>query len=171
MALLSAPGAQQNAFAVRYVPSTTPDTDPGRWRISMASADGKDAIVKQVENGQFSSSAEWTHLALVYDGFARQLKLYVNGELEEIACADTDGDGVSDETSCADRIAQVDDVLSFKGTQPLQLGRAKTGTTWGQYWPGAVSDVWAFQGTLTDAQVARLAIGIPGMATDVPSGD
>ncbi|MGW7753854.1 LamG-like jellyroll fold domain-containing protein [Streptomyces violaceusniger] len=170
-ALLSAPGAQQNAFAVRYVPSTTPDTDPGRWRISMASADGKDATVKQVENGQFSSSAEWTHLALAYDGFAKQLKLYVNGELEEIACADTDGDGVSDETSCADRIAQVDDVLSFKGTQPLQLGRAKTGTTWGQYWPGSVSDVWAFQGTLTDAQVARLAIGIPGMATDVPSGD
>ncbi|MGW4074390.1 LamG domain-containing protein [Streptomyces asiaticus] len=171
VALLSAPGALQDVFAVRYVPSTTPDSDPGRWRISMASADSKDATITHIENGQFSSPADWTHLALVYDGFARQLRLYVNGELEETACADTDGDGVSDDAACTDRISQADNVLSFKGTQPLQLGRAKTGTTWGEYWPGAVSDMWSFQGALTDTQIAQLAIGMPGMPTDVPGGD
>ncbi|MEU0806046.1 LamG-like jellyroll fold domain-containing protein [Streptomyces sp. NPDC005970] len=169
--LLSAPGSAQSAFAVRYVPSATPDTDPGRWRISMADADSKDATVTQVDNGQFYSPAEWTHLALVYDGFAKQLALYVNGELEESACADADGNGDADDTACSDRFSWAENALSFKGTQPLQLGRAKTGTTWGEYWPGAVSDVWAFQGALTDAQVSQLAIGLPGRATDVPSGD
>lgn len=168
--LLSAPGAAQSAFAVRYVPSTAPDTDAGRWRISMADTDSKDAVVTQVDNGQFSSPADWTHLALVYDGFARQLKLYVNGELEEAACTDADGDGDADDAACGDRISWSENALSFRGTQPLQLGRAKTGTSWGEYWSGAVSDVWAFQGVLTDAQVSQLAIGLPGRATDVPGG-
>lgn len=63
-------------------------------------------------------------------------------------------------------------MLTFKSTQPMQLGRAKTGTsTWGDYWPGAVSDMWAFQGVLTDDQVRQLAVGMPGMPTEVPGGD
>ncbi|MEV6938528.1 hypothetical protein AB0N19_29940 [Streptomyces sp. NPDC051132] len=54
----------------------------------------------------------------------------------------------------------------------MQLGRAKTGaSTWGEYWPGAVSDVWAFQGALTDAQVELLAVGEPDLPTDVPGSD
>ncbi|MGW7169767.1 LamG domain-containing protein [Streptomyces sp. NPDC054884] len=170
--LLSAPGTRQNAFAVRYEPSATPDTDPGRWRIAAAGTDATGATVAQVDNGQFFSPTDWTHLALVYDGFSKQLSLYVNGELEEVACADADGDGASDETACTDRFSWAEDVLSFKASQPMQLGRARTGTnTWGEYWPGAVSDVWAFQGTLTDAQVALLAVGQPGMATEVPGSD
>ncbi|MFJ6570662.1 LamG-like jellyroll fold domain-containing protein [Streptomyces sp. NPDC091292] len=171
VALLSASGAVNNAFAVRYVPSATPDTDPGRWQIAMAGADSANATVRQVENGQFYSAAEWTHLALVYDGFAKQLSLYVNGELEEVACADADGDGESDDTACTDRLSWADDVLAFKAPGSMVLGRARTDGTWGEYWPGAVSDVWAFQGALTAAQVAELAVGRPGMATDVPSGD
>ncbi|MFF3768140.1 LamG-like jellyroll fold domain-containing protein [Streptomyces sp. NPDC001922] len=168
--LLSAPGAQQAAFAVRYAPSATPETDPGRWRLSMAGADTKDAPVTQVDNGQFHGPTDWTHLALVYDGFAKELKLYVNGELEEVACGDTDEDGAPDDAACADRVSTAENVLSFKGTQPLQLGRLKAGSSWGEFWPGAVSDVWAFQGALTDPQVSQLAAGMPGMPTDVPGG-
>ncbi|MGW4728485.1 LamG-like jellyroll fold domain-containing protein [Streptomyces shenzhenensis] len=170
--LLSAPGTTQNAFTVRYEPSATPDTDPGRWRIAVPDADMASPAVVQVGNGQFFSPTDWTHLAVVYDGFAKHLSLYVNGELETVACVDADGNGDPDDTSCTDRFSWADDVLSFKSSQPWQLGRAKTGTsTWGEYWPGAVSDVWAFQGALTDAQVALLAIGQPGMGTDVPHAD
>ncbi|MEU0254730.1 LamG-like jellyroll fold domain-containing protein [Streptomyces sp. NPDC006184] len=170
--LLSVPGTTQSAFTVRYEPSNTPDSDPGRWRIAMASADSSSATLTQVDNSQFYSPTEWTHLALVYDGFSKHLTLYVNGEQEEVACKDADGDGDADDSSCTDKLSWADDVLAFKAAQPMQLGRAKTGTsTWGEYWPGAVSDVWTFQGALSDAQIELLALGQPGMATDVPGTD
>jgi hypothetical protein len=130
----------------------------------MASADDTGATVARVDNGQFFSPTDWTHVALVYAGFAKQLQLYVNGELEEVGCAD--GDGVGD-PACTDRVSWAEDVLSFKATSPLHLGRAMTGA----YWPGSVSDVWAFQGTLTEAQIRLLAVGQPGMATEVPGVD
>lgn len=170
VALLSAPGATQNAFTVRYEPGASPQSDPGRWRIAMASSDTADASVADVDNGQFVSPTDWTHLSLVYDGFAKQLSLYVNGELEQIACGDENGDAEPDNVSCTDRLSFSEDVLSFKSVQPMQLGRVKTGTTtWGAYWPGAVSDVWTFQGSLTDIQVKMLAAGNPGMPTEVPN--
>ncbi|TWV57067.1 LamG domain-containing protein [Streptomyces misionensis] len=172
VALLSMPGEEQSAFTVLYVPSTTPDKDPGRWRIAMASEDTPGATVRQVENGRFFSPTDWTHVALVYDGSAKHLSLYVNGELEEVRCADDDGDGVQDDPTCTDRFSWADDVGSFESAQPMQLGRAKTGPNmWGQYWPGTVSDVWAFQGALSPAQIQMLSVGMPGMPTDVPGGN
>ncbi|MFE7814608.1 hypothetical protein ACFU5P_22170 [Streptomyces sp. NPDC057433] len=93
----------------------------------------------------------------------------MNGELEEVACTDADGDGEADDTACTDKLSWADDVLVFKSAQPLHLGRAKTGAgMWGDYWPGAVSDVWAFQGALTGDQVRALSVGMPGLPTDVP---
>ncbi|MGY4928687.1 LamG-like jellyroll fold domain-containing protein [Streptomyces sp. 900105755] len=169
--LLSAPGTSRSAFAVRYVPGTASD-DPGRWRIETADADTTTATTTQVENGQFFSVQDWTHLAVVYDGFAHGLKLYVNGELQDVACADADGDGDPDVAGCTDIDSSDENVVTFKAAQNLQLGRAKTGTsTWGEYFPGTVSDLWTFQGALTDTQISHLAVGMPGIETAVPSGD
>lgn len=169
--LLSAPGATKSAFAVRYVPGST-DTDPGRWRIETADTDSAAATATQVENGQFFSVQEWTHLAVVYDGFARDLRLYVNGELQDVACADADEDGEPDVAGCTDIDSSGENVVTFKTAQNLQLGRTRTGTsTWGEYFPGAVSDLWTFQGALTDAQISHLAVGMPGVVTAVPSDD
>ncbi|MFI1925309.1 LamG domain-containing protein [Streptomyces sp. NPDC020377] len=169
--LLSAPGTTRSAFAVRYVPGSG-DTDPGRWRIETADADSANATATQVENGQFFTVQDWTHLALVYDGFARDLRLYVNGELQDVACADTDEDGEPDVTGCTDIDSSGENVVTFKAAQNLQLGRARTGTsTWGEYFPGTVSDLWTFQGALTDTQISRLAVGMPGVAAVVPGDD
>ncbi len=41
----------------------------------------------------------------------------------------------------------------------------------GRLLAGAVSDVWAFQGALTEKQVQHLAEGLPGAPTEVPDGD
>ncbi|MET8976252.1 LamG domain-containing protein [Streptomyces sp. NPDC004539] len=169
--LLSAPGTNKSSFAVRYLPGTT-DADPGRWRIETAEADATTAGTTQVENGQFFSVRDWTHLAVVYDGFARDLKLYVNGELQDVACVDADENGEPDVAGCADINSSGENVVTFKATQNLQLGRTQTGTNTGsEYFPGTVSDLWTFQGALTDAQISLLAVGMPGLETVVPSID
>ncbi|SHI49210.1 LamG-like jellyroll fold domain-containing protein [Streptomyces sp. 3214.6] len=169
--VMSAPGAKKSAFAVRYEPSATPATDPGRWRIATADSDSDSAAVSDIGNGMFYSPTDWNHLALVYDGFSKEVRLYVNGELQETACADADDDGVQDDASCTDTVSWSDDVLTYKAAKTLQLGRDTTGTTSGQYFPGSLSDVWVFQGALTETQIDHLAVGMPGVDTAVPSGD
>ncbi|MEV6168304.1 LamG-like jellyroll fold domain-containing protein [Streptomyces sp. NPDC051954] len=169
--VISAPGAAKSAFAVRYEPSATPTTDPGRWRIATADSDSASATVSDIGNGVFFSPTDWNHLALVYDGFSKEISLYVNGQLQETACADADDDGVQDDASCADTVSWTDDVLMYKAAKTLQLGRDTVGTASGQYFPGALSDVWAFQGALTETQIAHLSTGMPGVETSVPSGD
>ncbi|MEY9993607.1 hypothetical protein ABIE67_005639 [Streptomyces sp. V4I8] len=164
VALLSAPGANKDAFSVRYIPSSNPETDGGRWRITTADADKTDATTAAVENGQFFGPEEWTHLALVYDGFAREMRLYVNGELEEVACQDADDDGEPDVSGCAEQVSYSENVLTFKAVQSLQLGRDRAGA----HFPGSLSDVWTFQGALDDTQIEHLALGQPGTATTVP---
>ncbi|MDX3248519.1 LamG-like jellyroll fold domain-containing protein [Streptomyces sp. ME18-1-4] len=168
--VMSAPGAKKSAFAVRYEPSATPATDPGRWRIATADSDSDSAAVADIGNGMFYSPTDWNHLALVYDGFSKEVRLYVNGELQETACADADDDGVQDDASCTDTVSWSDDVLTYKAAKTLQLGRDTTGTASGQYFPGSLSDVWVFQGALTEKQIDHLALGTPGAETVVPDG-
>ncbi|MFB8760752.1 LamG domain-containing protein [Streptomyces nigra] len=170
-AVLSAPGATNSSFAIRHVPTGDGEAGAGRWQISMPDSDAADATVVRTENQQFYDARDWNHLALVYDGFAKEARLYVNGQLEEVACADDDGDGESDDTTCADRLSWSENVLSYKATGGLQIGRARKAGAWGEYWPGAIDDVWAFQGTLSDSQIAHLSLGMPGVATEVPGTD
>lgn len=164
VALLSAPGAVKDAFSLQYVPSDTPQSDGGRWRIGTSNIDTATAEAAQVENGRFYGPEDWTHLALVYDGFARELRLYVNGELEEVACQDADEDGAPDVAGCTDRVSYAENVVTFKAVQSLQLGRDRGGA----YFPGSVSDLWTFQGALDDTQIQHLATGQPGTDTTVP---
>lgn len=167
VALLSAPGTNKDAFSVRYIPSSTPEINGGRWRITTADADKTDASSVEVENGQFYGPEDWTHLALVHDGFAREMRLYVNGELEEVACQDADDDGEPDVSGCTEQVSYSENVLTFKAVQSLRIGRDRAGA----YFPGTLSDVWTFQGALSDSQIAHLSLGMPGVATEVPGTD
>ncbi|MFM9578129.1 LamG-like jellyroll fold domain-containing protein [Streptomyces caniscabiei] len=168
VALTSAEGSNQSAFAVRYVPdATAPDSAPGRWQLTVADSDSAGATVAEVNNGEFYDAREWNHLALVYDGFAKEARLYVNGGLAEVACTDADGDGTSDSATCADLVPWAENAFAFKATS-LQIGRAGTGSRAGGYFPGLVDDVWTFQGALSDAQVEKLAISWFDVPTQVP---
>lgn len=137
VALFSAPGTNKDALSLRYIPSATGGAGSGRWRITTAETDKTDAVSGEVENGQFYGPEEWTHLALVYDGFAHEMRLYVNGELEEVACQDANEDGEPDVAGCTDQVSSAENVLTFKAVQSLQLGRDRAGG----YWSGSVSDV------------------------------
>ncbi|GGZ64052.1 hypothetical protein GCM10010387_66660 [Streptomyces inusitatus] len=155
--LLSLPGAHGEALSLRYEPGADPATDPGRWRASVADRDDSAASPVTVTHGGFYSVTEWTHLAVVHDSATRQLFLYVNGGLE-----DRSHGGEPDRSWTGN--AGV-----FPATQPLQLGRGRTAPQgWGAHWSGVVSDLWAFQGALSDAQVSMLAVGQPGLPTTMP---
>ncbi|MFP8941741.1 LamG-like jellyroll fold domain-containing protein [Streptomyces fenghuangensis] len=169
--LLSAEGSHQNAFVVRYLPDDDPE-HPGRWQITVSEADSAGSPVASMENeASFYDAQSWNHLALVYDGFSKEARLYVNGTLEEVACVDADDDGNADNASCTDRIPWAENVLSFKATGALQVGRTTDAGAGREYWPGLVDDVWAFQGALSDAQVSYLVDQVHGVPTEVPDTD
>ncbi|MFJ1914840.1 LamG-like jellyroll fold domain-containing protein [Streptomyces sp. NPDC088147] len=169
-ALVSADGRRTSAFAVRYVPDASDREGLGRWRLSLPDQDADTAVVAEADNGNFNDVRDWNHLAVVYDGFTKQLRLYVNGNLEEVACSDADSDGASDDAGCADLVPWAENALSFQAPGALQVGRAKKDGTFGGYFPGLVDDVWAFQGPLTDAQIEKLAGSWFDVPTQVPGG-
>ncbi|MFG3100758.1 LamG-like jellyroll fold domain-containing protein [Streptomyces sp. NPDC048182] len=168
VALAAAEGVNRSAFTVRFVPDTTdPENRPGTWELAVTNGDTVSATVVRVGNGEFYDAREWNHIALVYDGFAKQARLYVNGGLAEVSCTDADGDGASDDTTCEDQTPWAENVLAFKSTS-LQVGRSGTGTKAGAYFPGLVDDVWTFQGALTSTQVEKLAASWFDVPTQVP---
>jgi hypothetical protein len=167
-AVFSQEGAVNSGFVVRYV---TDMTGLGHWQVAMPNADTTSAVTASADNASFDDwgSGGWNHLALVYDSFARQMRLYVNGQLQQTVCADSDGDGTPDVPGCTDLVSWTSDVVGFNATKSLQLGRAKIGGVWGQNWSGSIDDVWAFEGVLSQTQIQQLATGTPGLPTTVPA--
>ncbi|MGW4890354.1 LamG-like jellyroll fold domain-containing protein [Streptomyces murinus] len=168
VSLVSAEGSAESAFTVRFVPDSANPDGLGHWELTVPDKDGSDATVVRISNSEFSDVRDWNHLAVVYDGFAKQARLYVNGMLQVVSCSAPDGDGSADETACTDQVSWSDNTLAFKATKSLQIGRAKTGGAWGEYFPGLVDDVWTFQGALSDEQVAKLASTWFDLPTEVP---
>ncbi|MYV49651.1 hypothetical protein GT031_29895 [Streptomyces sp. SID2888] len=148
VALVSAEGAVQSAFTVRFVPDPA-NPGSGRWELAVPDKDDVDATVVRVTNSEFYDVRDWTHLAVVYDGRAEQARLYVNGILQ-------------------DQASRAENTHAFEATRSFQVGRAKTDGMWGEYFPGLIDDVWAFRGALTDEQVGKLAISWFGLPTEVP---
>ncbi|MEV0317700.1 LamG-like jellyroll fold domain-containing protein [Streptomyces sp. NPDC050658] len=167
VALVSGDGSNRSAFEVRFQPDTKDPEGLGRWELTLSDKDSTDAAVTQVGNTEFFDAREWNHLAVVYDGFAKEARLYVNGVLQEVACGDSDGNGDADDAACQDLIAWADNVLTFRAAKSLQVGKAKGDAT-GTYFAGTVDDVWTFQGALTDAQIEKLAGSWFGIPTDIP---
>ncbi|OKJ78737.1 laminin [Streptomyces sp. CB02460] len=171
MAVLSAEGANRSAFDVRFRPDPADPQGLGRWELSLADKDATTGTtVATVGNTEFNDVTTWNHLAVVYDGFAKEIRLYVNGHLQDAACGDADGDEQPDDPACKDIASWADDALSFKASKSLQIGRAK-GDASGTYFAGSVDDVWAFQGALDDSQIQQLAGAFFDIPTEVPSGD
>lgn len=143
--VFSQPGAQANAFALRYVPGEDP-VEQGSWQVAMRGSDDSAAAPLVVSHSGFSPG-EWVHLAVVYDVLRHRVSLYVNGQLDE-----TSG-GVSQEDGAVPFEAQ--------NNGGLQVGRTKFGAADGtEFWPDAIDDVWAYQGALTQQQVASLAVDV-----------
>ncbi|MER6080336.1 LamG-like jellyroll fold domain-containing protein [Streptomyces sp. NPDC001833] len=134
--VLSLSGANDTAIKVRY------SAADARWQLVVTDADSASPVtVTELDKGDAPSSAgDGDHLALVYNAVFGDVLLYVNG----VAVVD----------------ASWDNTWDFSTTS-LQIGRALTGTSAGEYFSGAVDEVRMYQGPL-DASLVALVAGLPG---------
>ncbi|MGW7380054.1 LamG-like jellyroll fold domain-containing protein [Streptomyces sp. NPDC054794] len=158
--VMSMAGTNSSSFAVRYVPDATDPAHAGRWQLVMANADSTAAATATAEHSDFQNNTEWNNIIVVYDAFAGRMSLYVDGETQVTPCLDDDDDGVPNDPDCTEKVSWNTSVLPFAATKGLQLGRLRTSPiTWGEYWSGAIDDVWVMQGAASDAQIRSLSSG------------
>ncbi|TVZ94910.1 concanavalin A-like lectin/glucanase superfamily protein [Streptomyces sp. BK340] len=158
--VMSMAGTNNSGFAVRYVPDATDSAHAGRWQLVMANADSTTAATATAEHSNFQNNTDWNNIIVVYDAFAGRMSLYVDGQTQVTPCADDNDDGVPNDPDCTEKVSWNTSVLPFAATKGLQLGRLRTSsTTWGEYWSGAIDDVWVMQGAANEAQIASLSGG------------
>ncbi|MFG1711010.1 LamG domain-containing protein [Nonomuraea sp. M3C6] len=148
-AVFSQAGSVNSGFTLRYSPSAVGGL--GGYEIEMPTADTSGASTQKADHSSFQSALEWDHIAIVYDAFQDEMRLYVNGQLEQVE----DGSRESYRLN----------TVGFNATGGLQLGRSKTNGVWGEYWPGALDDVWAFSGALNEEQIQ----GLTGTGEELPT--
>lgn len=140
MTALSQDGARNSGFYLGYRIFTENGAKVPRWAFSTISGDTDTSTMTHATSAQpidCSVLNTWTHLAGVYDEPAKEIRLYVNGQLV--------------------------DQRPFTGwaAGALQIGRAKYRGAAVDYFGGDVDDVRAYTGTLTDRQVVDIAMNLP----------
>ncbi|MFJ9519774.1 LamG domain-containing protein [Kitasatospora sp. NPDC101801] len=162
MTVLSMPGANNASVTVRWHAlglDATTQQPIGQWQAEVRDSDATGAVRTSTTHSPAVSVLDnWTHLAVSYDAFADQLRLYVNGQLENQGCA-TEG------TGCTPKVSWATAPQPYEATAGLQFGRTRAGGAWGEYFSGELDDVWLYQGVLSPDQVARLADYNVGLST------
>ncbi|MGW0421972.1 LamG-like jellyroll fold domain-containing protein [Streptomyces sp. NPDC003015] len=163
--VMSMAGVNANGFTVRYVPDKSDPANAGRWQLVVANSDSGTAVTSTAEHTNFQNDMPWNNIVVVYDAFIGRLILYVDGQTQVRYCNDADDNGQPDDPTCTEQVSWNTSVLPFAATKGLQLGRGKTITStgtsaWGEYWSGAIDDVWVLQGAVTDAQIQSLRSGV-----------
>ncbi|TCO55808.1 LamG domain-containing protein [Actinocrispum wychmicini] len=127
--VLSQDGSRRSGYQLQYRPELN------RWVFGAASRDADDAPLVLANSLQPPVLGQWTHLTGVYDYPARQLRLYVNGEL----------------------VGTRDSVLMWLGHGKFAIGRAKTNGAPAEYFPGAVDEVTTDLGVVPDPEIRARA--------------
>ncbi|MHC5906288.1 laminin G domain-containing protein [Streptomyces sp. S6] len=130
--VLAQQGTYYSGFYLSY------QSAAGTWTVRTSPTDDANGNISQqtVVAKQPAVAGAWTHLAMVYDATAKEIRLYVNGKLQG-----------------SDPVAP-----SWAATGPLQVGRALWRETYTDYFPGSVDEVATWQSALTDEQIADEAL-------------
>jgi hypothetical protein len=133
MAVLSQAGTQSSGFVVRC-------SAANRWELSLPTEDKADPLSDEVYDDQVlpAAGSSGTHLAVVYNSFTNEVRLYVNGQLADAA------QGRHDKV--------------WQANGGFQVARAKQNGAWGQYFAGVIDDVRVYEGAADPTLVQRLAI-------------
>ncbi|MEV7968748.1 LamG-like jellyroll fold domain-containing protein [Sphaerisporangium sp. NPDC088356] len=141
MTILGQDGTRNSGFYLSYRIYTENGVKVSRWGFSTASDDTDSetmTVAKSADPIDCSAINTWTHVAGVYDEVARQIRLYVNGQL-------------------ADQRPST----GWHASGGLEIGRVKYKGAFTDYFAGDVDDVRTYAGALTDRQVVNLAMGLP----------
>lgn len=135
--VLSLPGGSANRVVVRYRPGPDAET-PSMWELAVAGTDSATAAQTVFHDDQElpDTDVAGQHLAVVYDAFANELRLYVNGMLASVAHG-------------------ADDTL-WGATGGLQVGRSALGGG-SEYFAGAIDEVRVYSGAADMTAIQRLA--------------
>jgi len=106
-----------------------------RWTLNMPSEDTDDWYGRQATSTSVPQLNTWTHLTGVFDAAAAEMKIYVNGTLEDTAPLE-------------------DSTWSARG--PLTIGSSKWMGNPADPWQGGISDVQVYQQTLDATQVGQI---------------
>jgi hypothetical protein len=111
-----------------------------RWELSLPTEDKADPLSDEVYDDQVlpAAGSSGTHLAVVYNSFTNEVRLYVNGQLADAA------QGRHDKV--------------WQANGGFQVARAKQNGAWGQYFAGVIDDVRVYEGAADPTLVQRLAI-------------
>ncbi|MEU6759854.1 LamG-like jellyroll fold domain-containing protein [Streptomyces sp. NPDC046685] len=154
MTVLSVAGTNESAVTVGWHFDKLVDGQAtGWWEAKVTGTDGANAAYTTVTH-TFDQSlwiGDWNHIAVVYNGFDKQLSLYVNGNLENQICSDDAGPG------CAEHVSFAGVSTPFTAGGGLQFGRARAAGAWAEPLTGEIDDVWVYQGVLSPAQITALA--------------
>jgi hypothetical protein len=121
-------GMRASGFWLEY------DSAAGRWAGGMAASDVDNPTSTHLLSTSVPQLNVWTHLALVNDVSARQLRLYVNGTLQATGTF----------------------AATWNATGPLTIGRAKWNGSLYNFWPGDIDDVYVYTGLRTQAEIQAL---------------
>ncbi|MFI6102934.1 LamG-like jellyroll fold domain-containing protein [Streptomyces sp. NPDC051310] len=135
--VLSLPGTAANRVVVRY----RPGADGAHWELAVATSDtataGVTSLVDDQELPDTDSSGQ--HLAVVYDAFANEIRLYVQGQLAASA--------------------RGTDATTWAANGGLQVGRSAIGDS--EFFAGALDEVRAYTGAADLTAVQKMAAGTP----------
>ncbi|MFH8608381.1 LamG domain-containing protein [Streptomyces sp. NPDC018029] len=133
MTVLSLPGEHNDLATLRYTPQRQ------IWELTLAHEDraGAETTTLKADNS-WASPGDPHHLAVVYDDGADEVLLYVDGT----------------------PMARAPFHHAWRAEAGLQVGRATTADGRSEYLHGAVDDVHAYAGVLSEQDVVRLGVSI-----------
>ncbi|MFI6920435.1 LamG-like jellyroll fold domain-containing protein [Nonomuraea spiralis] len=140
MTVLAQDGATYSSFYLGYRLIAENGVAVPHWSFSTSpdAASGTLTHAISAEPVDCSVLNTWTHLTGVYDEQAKQIRLYVNGQLNDQR-----------------------PVTGGWAAGALQIGRARYNSAAVDYFGGDIDDVRAYTGTLTDRQVVNIAMNLP----------
>jgi hypothetical protein len=139
--VVSYDGANNHALRLAY------NGADNKWIYRVVATDTAGVAGLTISSASVGVAGKWTHLAIVWDAPALQMRLYVNGVLESTHTTTTAWSPHSNGSL-------------------LNIGRTRTGTgTFGQFFKGAVDDVQVRSYVVSPAALSDLAKPLPPTVT------
>ncbi|MDQ7903531.1 carboxypeptidase regulatory-like domain-containing protein [Phytohabitans sp. ZYX-F-186] len=123
--------------------------DVNKWRFSMTDADSDSSGLYHAYSDATAAAGRWTHLAGVFDVSTRQMKIYVNGQLQSST-------------------ATLPSAFNTSGV--LTIGRRMWNGGADSFFTGSVDEVRLYNYAVPAAQLLALALPLPPSIT-LPGGD